>query len=277
MHQSNASEAHRHGLSERKLAVKPPHSIHQTSFSLKVAVPAITILSERNLSDHVAVGSSSACSTQRASVMSDDDVAQALQLAEQEVARIEAEVMGSATVAVAAAAPLSLASLSVQCKSMALTDAVNIGLSARNAPTAWAQSEACATNLAAFASKMPPPPNLDPHRNAMSAPAAAKVGSRFSNSWKRSLLAAAAATGPPLAAAWSDAISSGSAAESLDCDVSVPSSLLRFLPLIDARFAEYETHDVAVLFSRYRLQVRFCDCTVQTCTPQPCYSACRHL
>lgn len=271
MHQSNASEAHRHGLSERKLAVKPPHSIHQTSFSLKVAVPAITVFS-----DHVAVGSSSACSTQRASVMSDDDVAQALQLAEEEVARIEAEIMGSDTVAVAAAAPLSLASLSVQCKSMALTDAVNIGLSARNAPTAWAQSEACATNLAALASKMLPPPNLDPHRNALSAPAAAKVGSRFSNSWKRSVLAAAA-TGPPLAAAWSDAISSGSAAESLDRDVSVPSSLLRFLPLIDAQFAEYETRDVAVSFSRYSLQVRCCDCTVQTCTPQPCYSARRHL
>ena len=202
--------------------------------------------------------------------MSDDDVAQALQLAEEEVARIEAEIMGSATVAVAAAAaaaPLSLASLSVQCKSMALTHAVNIGLNARNASTAWAQSEACSTNFAALASKMPPSPNLDHHRNSLSAPAAAKVVSRFSNSWKRSLLAAAA-TGPPLAAAWSDAISSGSAGESLDRDVSVTSSLLRFLPLIDAAFAEYGTRDVSVSFSRCGLQV-LCHAAIAPPPPPP--------
>jgi hypothetical protein len=195
--------------------------------------------------------------------MNDDEIAQALEQAEEEVARIEAEIIGSATVpiAAAAAAPLSLASLSVQCKSMALVHAVNIGLNARNAPTAWAQNEASCMDFAALAPKLPPPPNLIPHRDLLSAPAAAtatKVGSRFSNSWKRSLLAAAS-LGRPLAAAWSDAISSGSAADKSDRAVSVPCALLRFLPLIDAQFADYGTRDDAVSFSHGGVQVRFSD------------------
>jgi hypothetical protein len=191
--------------------------------------------------------------------MNEDEIEKALEEAEDEVARIEAEIMGPppppfeiSEISAAIARPLSLASLSLQCKSLALIDVTVNSLNARNLPAIWAQNEA--------RSMIAPPPTSIPfipiqsdsgaqHRALSAAPTARKV----SNSWKRCLFEAAGIR-TPLAAMWHDALCAGRACDDSSRMVPVTSVMLQFLPLIDPQLADYASQDFNL--SLGQLQVR---------------------
>lgn len=191
--------------------------------------------------------------------MNDDDIASALEEVEHELANIEAEITAPTPVTSSATVfqPISLASLSLQCKSMTLIDVVNVSLNSRNRPTSWAQNKARSSHVTA-----PPPTcnfpmqagaSVQHHASSVAATALGRVSIRnASNSWKRCLFAAAGIT-KPLATAWLDALH---AADTAYVTCPVPSSLLRFLPLIDPLFADYATRDFVVHVSRRDLQVK---------------------
>jgi hypothetical protein len=176
---------------------------------------------------------------------------------EDELARIESEIRASPTVecAVSEARPLSLASLSLQCRSMSLNDLVNTGLNTQNLPSTWAQNEA--RSVAAVGPASSSPMHSDRHaqlRSVRSTAARTPFAPVASNRWKRSLLSFAGMT-KPLAVAWSEALSLGCSADAPCRSVAVPSHALRFLPLIDSQFEGYATLDAAVNFSLRDIQV----------------------
>jgi hypothetical protein len=190
--------------------------------------------------------------------MNDDDITSALEEVEHELASIEAEITGPAPATSSAAVfqTISLASLSLQCRSMTLIDVVNVSLNSRNLPTAWAQNEArcghVTTPLPACNVPMHASASVHHHASVVAATAAGRVITRnASNSWKRCLFAAAGFA-KPLATAWLDALH---AADTAYDTCHVPSSLLRFLPLIDPLFADYATRDFVVHVSTRDLQV----------------------
>lgn len=189
--------------------------------------------------------------------MDDDDIIKALQQVEYEVAKLEAELMDSPppvavqTQTATVFQPLSLASLSLQCKSMTLMDAANIGFNFRNLPATWAQNEAvCATvSPPAYSA---PLQSISSLQHAAIAPART-VPRSVSSSWKRCLFAAAGITSP-LAAMWLHVLSASDASADR-ATIPVPSALLRFLPLIDPQFADCATRDCEVNVSQGDLQV----------------------
>ena len=190
--------------------------------------------------------------------MNDDDIAKALAEAEDEVARIEAEIMGpppptpSIEPAAAVVRPLSLASLSLQCKSMGLIDVVNISLNTHNLPTTWAQNEARSMMAAPPTSNFPIQSNAGAQHRTVTARAAVR---KVSNSWKRCLFEAAGVR-TPLAVMWSDALYAGRASDDSSHMVPVSSVMLQFLPLIDPQLADYASHNFVVNLSLGHLQVR---------------------
>ena len=214
--------------------------------------------------------------------MNEDEIEKALEEAEDEVARIEAEIMGPppppfeiSEFSAAIARPLSLASLSLQCKSLALIDVTVNSLNARNLPAIWAQNEA--------RSMIAPPPTSIPfipiqsdsgaqHR-ALSAAAATATARKVSNSWKRCLFEAAGIR-TPLAAMWHDALCAGRVSDDSSRMVPVSSVMLQFLPLIDPQLADYASHNFVVNLSLGQLQVRCMICTTKF-IPQSYYFCCR--
>jgi hypothetical protein len=195
--------------------------------------------------------------------MDSDDITRVLEEVEEEVARIEAEIMGPPAISgdPSGFRPLSLASLSFQCKSTPLRDLLNISLNTHNMPTTWAQNEARsaaprnsnALNQSGGAAQ---------HRPFGPAAAPVKVAPAVSNHWKRCLFSSVGMT-KPLALMWSEALSSGISADAVGCTVAVPGDLLRFLPLIDPQFDGYATANIAVNFNIGDLQVVF--------PPRACY------
>ena len=203
--------------------------------------------------------------------MNDDDIAKALAEAEDEVARIEAEIMGpppptpSIEPAAAVVRPLSLASLSLQCKSMGLIDVVNISLNTHNLPTTWAQNEARSMMAAPPTSNFPIQSNAGAQHRTVTARAAVR---KVSNSWKRCLFEAAGVR-TPLAVMWSDALSQCADRASDDSSgmVAVSSGLLQFLPLIDPQLGDNVARDFIVHLSPVDLQVHGSRHKMQ-CIPQ---------
>jgi hypothetical protein len=197
--------------------------------------------------------------------MNDDDIIQALHEVEREVADIEAELTSapSPTVAQTQSAavfqPPSLASLSLQCKSISLIDVVNVGLNFRHLPAAWAQNEALCGMVPPHAYNVPLQPNSSLQHGVIIQPAAAAVAPArvfprsVSSSWKRCLFAAAGIT-RPLADMWLDAFAASDSSADRTM-VPVRSALLRFLPLIDPQFADCATRDFEVNFCQSDLQV----------------------
>ena len=204
--------------------------------------------------------------------MNDDDIAKALAEAEDEVARIEAEIMGpppptpSIEPAAAVVRPLSLASLSLQCKSMGLIDVVNISLNTHNLPTTWAQNEARSMMAAPPTSNFPIQSNAGAQHRTVTARAAVR---KVSNSWKRCLFEAAGVR-TPLAVMWSDALSQCADRASDDWSgmVAVSSGLLQFLPLIDPQLGDNVKRDFVVHLSPVDLQVR-CTVPATKCNASP--------
>jgi hypothetical protein len=192
--------------------------------------------------------------------MNDDDVVRALEEVEHELANIEAEITGPtgtpATRSAAVFQSISLASLSLQCRSMTLIDVVNVSLNSRNMPTSWAQNEArcghATSPLPACNLPMHASASVHHHDSAAAVTAPGRVINRnASNSWKRCLFAAGGFE-KPLATAWLDVLH---AADTAHDTCYVPSSVLRFLPLIDPLLADYAARDVVVHVSRRDLQV----------------------
>jgi hypothetical protein len=205
--------------------------------------------------------------------MSDDDIIKALEEAEDEVARIEAEIMRPPVVksALSDFLPLSLASLSLQCRSISLMDLVNTSLITQNLPTTWAQNEARYTIAVPPTSTPTEGHTIAPIRTLRSGAALATSAPAVSNNWKRSLLSSAGVS-KPLAFAWGEALSLRCSADSNGSTVAVPSDALRFLPLIDPQFEEY-----AALNTVFNLNLR--DIQVPSCSrhkfffTKPSYSA----
>jgi hypothetical protein len=150
--------------------------------------------------------------------------------------------------------PLSLASLSRQCRSMALSDVVNISLVAPTLPAAWAQ------NTARFTLAAPPPSGASielecgSRHRAAAVEATASAAPNVSNTWRRRLLEAAGIK-QPLSLIWREALLLGSGTAATSSTVPVPGAVLQFLPLIDLQFGVDLSRNLMLNFNSAHLQV----------------------
>jgi hypothetical protein len=192
--------------------------------------------------------------------MSDDEITRELVEAEDELARIEAEITGHAAVKSTSFEfrPLSIASLSLQCRSMSLMELVNTSLNTHNMPSTWAQNEArSATAVPRIVNSPIQSFRSAQHRSFSYGARPATVAPVVSNQWKRCLLTSVGIS-KPLAVAWGEALSSCFSADTSGLAFAVPSHVLRFLPLIDPQFEEYATLDTVLKFDFRDFQVSLC-------------------